>query len=108
PRALEARFRELLELAVEVGDRGSEIRARVGLGSIAARAGDAAAAVAELEPAVASEGVSPVSHTDVYAILADAYEALGTPRRSVRLLERALADVRASKPTDTPTELRLA
>ena len=105
---LTSRFRALLRDAVAAGDPLREARARLGLGLLAERISDHAESVEQLEHVVASDVVSPSSHTDAYTTLARSYAATGTPRRGVQLLERALADVRASDPPEPSAELYLA
>jgi len=108
PAALEPRFRALLGDAIAAQDRAGEARARLGLGVIAARAGDHTAAVAQLEDVVSSDLVSPLSRGDAYTTLARSYRTSGAPRRAAQLLERSLEQVRTTEPHDVVSELRLA
>src|SRR5205809_1863449 len=102
----ETDFRELLAEAVEAGDTDAVLRARIGLGEAAARQGDYAEAVGQLEEPLAGPALSPLSHGDVFATLARSYSAMGRPERAVELLQRCLAEVRERAPEDVAADVR--
>ncbi|MGB2875403.1 MAG: helix-turn-helix domain-containing protein [Gaiellaceae bacterium] len=104
----EADFRGLLEEAAEAGDQEAVLRARLGLGEAAARRGDYAQAIEQLEAPVSEGVLSPLSHGDVFATLARAYSAIGRPERAVDLMERSLAEVRERAVDDVAAEVRFA
>jgi transcriptional regulator with XRE-family HTH domain len=104
----EAEFRALLAESELVGDAEAASRARLGLGEAAARRGDFAVAIAELEAACATSVLSPLAYADVFATLARAYSAAGRPDRAVALLEDCLRQVREQAPEDLAAEVRYA
>jgi len=88
-------FGALLEEAREAGDSEAVLRARLGVGEVAARRGDYDEAVVQLEISLSEGAISPLTHADVFATLARSYSALGRPERAVELLERCLAEAAA-------------
>ena len=81
---------ELLADATAAGDVKAAARARIALGLAAAGRGDHDETIVQLEEALSTEVVSPLSRTDVCVTLGQAYAARGAPRLAVGLLERAL------------------
>lgn len=108
PGGAEEAFRRLLDEALSATDDESAARARVGLGAAAAHRGDHAEAIAQLEGAVSSGLLSPLTHPDTYATLARSHTALGMPERAVQLLERCRQEVRERAPDDVVSEIRFA
>ena len=108
PGAAEAKLRELLVEAGAAGDSGSAVRAHVGLGIAAARRGDHARAVTELEEALRSSPPSPCARPDVYATLGRSYVALGKPERAVELFERCLEQVAEEAADGVAVRVRFA
>jgi transcriptional regulator with XRE-family HTH domain len=104
----EAEFAALLAEAEQAGDTDAVTRALLGLGELAARRGDFGAAIAEFEQARGEGRLSPLSHADVYASLANAYSASGRPERAVELLEDCLLQVQEQAPADVGAEVRFA
>jgi transcriptional regulator with XRE-family HTH domain len=104
----EAEFRALLDEAREAGDEEAVLRARLGLGEAAARRGDYAEAVSQLEEPLSSPSLSALSHGDVFATLARSYSGLGRAEHAVELLQRCLAEVRERAPEDVAAEVRFA
>jgi tetratricopeptide (TPR) repeat protein len=85
-RDLERARTTLAELIEEDPGDGIATRARAALGILAAREGDHAEAVRQLEAATA--GIRPRARSDVYETLAASYVALGSYSKAEALLER--------------------
>jgi tetratricopeptide (TPR) repeat protein len=104
--AAEAELRSLLEAALAVRDTTQASRAQLALGLAADDRGDHAAAVAQIEAALALDPPSPLDRLDAYATLGRAYSALGDPRAAIRLYERCIEEVERLAPDDAATMLR--
>lgn len=102
----EKALRAILDEAAGAGDQVSTARAQIALGLAAARRGGHAEAIALLEPATASELVTPATSVNVYATLGRSYAALGDHKRSVELLESCLAELGDSAPDDVAARVR--
>jgi transcriptional regulator with XRE-family HTH domain len=96
----------LKELIAEQTADATQARARAALGILAARRGDNAAAVRELEAAARSEYLRPDRRLDLYETLAAAHVALGQPRRAVEVLETCLEAVDRHTPDDLTLQVR--
>ena len=81
-------------------------RAQAGLGLIAARRGDYAAAARLFEAALARGHLPPELRPDVYESLADCYVTGGRPFVAVHLLERCLDEVRERALADVALQVR--
>jgi transcriptional regulator with XRE-family HTH domain len=104
--AADAELRSLLAAALAARDATHAARAHLALGLAADDRADHAAAVAEIEAALALEPPSPLDRLDVYATLGRAYSALGDPRAAIRLYERCVEEVERLAPDDSATALR--
>src|SRR5204862_6592778 len=69
PAAARAPIQEILDDAVEAGDMGSALRARIALGLAEAGAGENAAAAQRLEEAISSGFLDPPRRPDAYGPL---------------------------------------
>jgi transcriptional regulator with XRE-family HTH domain len=99
---------DVLEEALQAGDRTAATRARIAMGLVAAKNGDDAKTVELLEEVAESGEVSPRDRPDVYATLGRAYAARGTPALAVDLFERSLAEVTEGAPDDVSAQVRFA
>ena len=99
-------LRAVLRDALAIADAAAAARARIALGLGAASRGSHGEAVDQLEGAIRSGLISPVSRADVYLALARAYAAGGTPWRAVELLEDALEELAGVAPDDLTTQIR--
>src|SRR5919202_1616326 len=99
-------FHEVLREAREAGDIDAEIRAELGLGLAAARAGRNEEAVEHLERSIESPRVSPTSHPDVYITLGNTYLDLDRPEQAAELYERCLDELSAQAEDDTTARVR--
>jgi transcriptional regulator with XRE-family HTH domain len=106
PGEAERKLDELLEEARRAGDARCVTRAEIALGLVAARRGNHLDTVERLEPALAGGTVAAHSRPDAFAVLGQAYTALGAPDRAVRLFEQCRADVREQCPKDVGTHVR--
>jgi tetratricopeptide (TPR) repeat protein len=104
----EARLRVLLSEAAEAGDVAIAVRARAALGLAAFRRGEHLEAIRELEAALASGGVSPVSHWELYGTLGRAYVSAGQPERAIELFEHCVAELERTAPDNDVAYVRLA
>lgn len=102
----QAAFHEVLREAREAGDIDAEIRAELGLGLAAARAGRNEEAVEHLERSIESPRVSPTSHPDVYITLGNTYLDLDRPEQAAELYERCLDELSAQAEDDTTARVR--
>jgi tetratricopeptide (TPR) repeat protein len=101
-------LKEVLEDAVAYADANVATRARIALGFAASARGDHPEAAAQLEAALSSEAISPLSRPDVYLTLGRAYAAQGSPRRAVTLFEDALEELSAIAPDDFGARVRFS
>jgi tetratricopeptide (TPR) repeat protein len=99
---------EILADALTHADAGAAARARIALGFAANSRSDHPETIENLEAALGSDLVTPVSRPDVYVTLGRAYAARGTPRQAVELFERALAEATAIAPTDIGSRVRFS
>ena len=99
---------EILDEALAAGDSAAVFRARVAIGLAEAAAGNNAAAVERLEPAVESGQLRPSRRPDVYGTLGQSYAALGQPQRAVALFEECLARVSEETPEDVTNQIRFS
>lgn len=104
----EARLRVVLSEAEEAGDFAVAVRARAALGLGAFRRGEHLEAVRELEAALASGGVSPVSHWELYGTLGRAYVSAGQPERAIELFEHCVGELERTAPDNDVAYVRLA
>ena len=88
----EGLFRELLE---QEAQDSVAARARAALGSLAARRGDNAEAIRQLEAVIAAGQAAPERRPDVYETLSTAYLATGAVSEAIELLEGSIAAVDA-------------
>src|SRR2546423_8442270 len=96
-------FHEVLREANEAGDVDAAIRAELGLGLAAARAGRNEEAVAHPERSILSPRVTPTSHPDVYITLGNTYLDLDHPEQAAELYERCLDELAAGEQNDPST-----
>ena len=108
PTAARATIQEILDDAVEAGDTGSALRARIALGHAEAGAGENAAAAQRLEEAISSALLDPSRRPDAYATLGQCYAALGKPERAVELFEECLGRLEEESPDDTAAQIRFS
>jgi transcriptional regulator with XRE-family HTH domain len=107
--AAESKLDEILTEAVNAGDVGSALRARIALGLVAAERGNHLEAVERLEAAASGEGApAPHLRPDLYTTLGQSYAALGAPERAVRVFEDCLERVRTEVPKDLTVAIRYA
>jgi transcriptional regulator with XRE-family HTH domain len=105
-RDLDLAEQTLTDLVGEQLDEVSEARARAALGMLAARRGDNAGAVMELELATEAGHLRPERRSDVFEALAAAYVAVGQPYRATALLEQCIASVAERAPDDVTLHVR--
>jgi transcriptional regulator with XRE-family HTH domain len=105
---IEAEVESILAEARQAGDQQVITRALLALGLAAARTGRNYEAATRLESALATQLINPVARPDVYATLAQAYVALGTPERAVATLEQCLIETKELVPEDVTTQVRYA
>jgi len=98
----------LLTESLAAGDALAAARARIMLGLGAARRGDNAAAIANLEDAIASGHADPTVRPDVHATLGRAYADAGDPRKAAELFERGLEETTHDAPEDFTAQVRYA
>jgi tetratricopeptide (TPR) repeat protein len=98
----------ILAEALEVGDRRSALRARVGLGFAAAHRGAHEQAITLLEQVVGEEGVSPLTHPDVYLTLGNSYLAATELDRAVELWRSSLEQIERAEPGNDTAYVRFA
>ena len=103
---VETPLRELVDEALDAGDRATALRARVALAALVQDRGEHGEAVVLLEAALQGEPFSPVDLADVYSQLARAYALAGRTQAAVELFERCLEEVAASE--DVALEARYA
>jgi transcriptional regulator with XRE-family HTH domain len=108
PGTARATFARILADAEEAGDARGALRARIGLGLAAARAGAHAEAVQLLERAIAADEVSPEARPEAYAALGGSLRSSGASERAVEVLERAVAEIRRRSPVDVAATALLA
>ena len=104
----ESDFHEVLREANEAGDVDAAIRAELGLGLAAARAGRNEEAVEHLERSISSPRVTPTSHPDVYITLGNTYLDLDRPEQAAELYERCLDELAAREQDDPSARVRFA
>ncbi|HEX6700882.1 MAG TPA: helix-turn-helix domain-containing protein [Gaiellaceae bacterium] len=104
--ALVEKFRELLEEARVEADSVAMSRARIGLGLALAHFGEYGEAIFQLETALVSPGLTPLSHPDVYATLGHAYASRGRFDRSVGLFEGYLESLNTIAPDEHGLRVR--
>jgi transcriptional regulator with XRE-family HTH domain len=107
--AAQSKLDSILREAVDAGDVGSALRARIALGLVSAERGDHLEAVERLEAAASGE-TAPAPHVrpDLYTTLGRSYAALGAPERAVRVFEDCLERVRSAVPKDVAVAIRYA
>jgi transcriptional regulator with XRE-family HTH domain len=98
--------RELLGDAEAYADVAASTRARIVLGLEAAARGEHAATIEHLSEVIGSELVTAASRPDVYSTLGRAYAAIGMPRQSVALFDRALAELGPAEPGNVHARIR--
>src|ERR687883_1321213 len=104
----EEAFHDVLREASEAGDLDAAIRAELGLGLSAARAGRNEEAVEHLERSIRSPRVTPDSHPDVYITLGNTYLDLDRPEQAAELYERCLDELAARGQDDPSARVRFA
>jgi transcriptional regulator with XRE-family HTH domain len=104
---VEAQLAQLLTEAQQEGERAVMARSRIGLGLAAIRRGAYEQAIDLLEAAIQGGTVSPRSHPEPYAALAQTYAATGNTERAIALLEQCLDDVAAGA-VEAATYVRFA
>jgi transcriptional regulator with XRE-family HTH domain len=104
----EQAFAQLLKEATHAGDLDAQLRARIGLGLVAARNGAFLDVVRRLERVLDDPRVAPLTHPDVFATLAHAYVETGDGARAIALLERCLDHLRAARPANAAGVIRFA
>ncbi len=98
PNAAEETLRRVLGEAAAAGDRRSETRARLGLGTLAAHRGEYEMAIAILEPVLLEPWVTPLTHPDTFFTLGHAYVAVGRGEEALSLFRGCLDDIAARRP----------
>jgi tetratricopeptide (TPR) repeat protein len=101
-------LRDLLADAIEHADGNATLRSRIALGFAAWTRGDLAETVEQLELAIESDLITPVSRPDVYLTLGRAYAGQGAPRRAVELFEHSLAELERLAPGDVGARVRFS
>lgn len=92
---------EVLQEALDAGDRPAALRARAALAQLAAEAGDDTRAAQLLEDALADEPFLPAERFELYASLGRSYARAGRPERAVELFERCLETLDADADLET-------
>jgi transcriptional regulator with XRE-family HTH domain len=92
-RDVEPPLQALVEEALEAGDHGVALRARVSLASLAMDRSDWTAAAYLLESAIAGTTFLPAEHLEIYASLGRVYALSGRGAEAVALYERCLEGV---------------
>lgn len=88
-RDLDGAEGRLRQLVIDGSRDPITARARAALGTLAARRGDHAEAVRQLETATRT-GIRPRDRSDVYETLAASYVAVGASKKAIALLERCI------------------
>ena len=101
-------LRDVLREAEEAGDIDAVIRAEIGLGLAAARAGRHEQAAEHLERSIQEPLVSPASHPDVFITLGATYLFLDRPEHAGDLYEKCLDELARSETDDTSARVRFA
>src|SRR5262249_23343937 len=96
PESLEGSLEEALRNAESAGDARAAARARLVLGSLAARRGDHPTAISHLESATAAEWVTPLTHADAFTTLGHSYVVVGREEDAVSLVRGCLDDALAA------------
>src|SRR5438094_6926457 len=104
----EERLRAVLSEAEEAGDFAVVVRARAALGLAAFRLGQHREAIRQLEAALASGRVSPVSHWELYGTLGRSYVSTGQAERAIELFEQCVAELERTAPENDVAYIRLA
>jgi transcriptional regulator with XRE-family HTH domain len=104
----EERLRGLLLEADEAGDAAVAVRARAALGFVAFRRGEHREAIRQLEAALTSGRVSPVSHWELYGTLGRAYVSTGQAQRALELFEGCVTELERAAPDNDVAHVRLA
>jgi tetratricopeptide (TPR) repeat protein len=104
----EERLRALLLEADEAGDAAVAVRARASLGFVAFRRGEHREAIRQLEAALTSGRVSPVSHWELYGTLGRAYVSTGQAQRALELFEGCVTELERTAPDNDVAHVRLA
>jgi tetratricopeptide (TPR) repeat protein len=82
------------------------MRARLGLGTLAAHRGEYGEAVSRLEPVTAEAWVTPMSHPDTYATLGHSYVAVGEGEKAAALFRACLEDISSRRPFNAAAAAR--
>ena len=106
PSNAERELRAILVESLTAGDGVAANRAQIALGLSAARAGRDAEAVELLEQTIASPGVTPASHPNVYTTLGRCYAALGRPDQAVELFDECRDQVQEQSPEQSGALIR--
>jgi tetratricopeptide (TPR) repeat protein len=106
PSNAERELRAILVESLTAGDVVAANRAQIALGLSAARAGRDAEAVELLEQTIASPGVTPASHPNVYTTLGRCYAALGRPDQAVELFDECRDQVQEQSPEQSGALIR--
>jgi tetratricopeptide (TPR) repeat protein len=93
---IEPQLEALVEESLEASDRGSALRARVALATLACDRADWKMAVRLLEAALEGERFSPFDHYEIYHYLGRAYAHSGRVNDAVALFERCLEELAAA------------
>jgi len=101
-------LRDVLREAREAGDRDAAIRAEIGLGLAAARAGRHEEAAEHLERSISMPLVRAESHPDVFITLGATYLFLDRPEQAADLYERCLDELAKAETTDASARVRFA
>lgn len=105
---VETQLEQLLNEAERERDANAVARSRIALGLAALRKGDYEHAIQHLEAAIEEGLISPRSHPEPYAALAQTYAATGNPGRAISLLEQCLEQVESAGSEAAPTYVRFA
>lgn len=90
----EQTFIALLKEAAATGDRNAELRARIGLATIAARRAAWPEVIRRLERVVGTDRIRPATHPAVYENLAHAYVEVNQAGDAIRLFRKCLRRLR--------------
>jgi tetratricopeptide (TPR) repeat protein len=104
----EQALEQLLEQALEIGDRAAAARARIALGFAAAHGGRHPEAILRLQEAIADDSVSSAARPDVYAALGRAYVAAGMNDRAVEVFQACLEELSEQAPDNVAAQVRFA
>jgi transcriptional regulator with XRE-family HTH domain len=106
--ALESSLEEVLAGARTAGHARAVTRAQLLLGALASQRGNHAAAIDYLEPAVAEDWVTPMTHTDAFITLGHSYGASGREPEAAALFRTCMEEALSAAADNTVTAVRFS